>query len=67
MKTPKKVGSKSSSTSQRRSLEAKVAELEAQIDRMIYDYSKERSSVLVAEIILGIACLAAGYALGKFL
>lgn len=67
MKTPKKVGSKSSSTSQRRSLEAKVAELEAQIDRMIYDYSKERSAVLVAEIILGVGCLAAGYALGKFL
>ena len=67
MKTPKKVGSRSSSISQRRSLESKISELEAQIDTMIHDYSKERSSVLVAEIILGATCLAAGYALGKFL
>jgi fatty acid desaturase len=67
MKTPKKVGSKPSLTSQKRSLESKVSELEAQIDTMIHDYSKERSSVLVAEIILGVTCLAAGYALGKFL
>lgn len=67
MKIQKKVGSRSSSNSQRKSLESKVAELEAQIESMIYDYNKERSSVLVAEIILGIACLAAGYALGKFL
>ena len=67
MKIQKKVGSRSSSISRQKSLESKVAELEAQIDSMIYDYSKERSSVLVAEIILGIACLAAGYALGKFL
>lgn len=67
MKIQKKVGSRSSSNSQRKSLESKVAELEAQIESMIYDYNKERSSVLVAEIILGLACLAAGYALGKFL
>ncbi len=67
MKTPKKAGSRSSSISQRRSLESKISELEAQIDTMIHDYSKERSSVLVAEIILGVTCLAAGYALGKFL
>lgn len=68
MKIPKKVGNKSSSLSQKKeNLENKIAELESQIDTMIYDYNKERSAVLVAEIILGVACLAIGYAMGKFL
>lgn len=67
MKTQKKVGSRSSSISKRKTLEEKIAELEAQIDSMIHDYNKERASVLVAEIILGAGCLVVGYALGKFL
>lgn len=48
-------------------LRKRVAELEARIDEMIYDYNKERSAVLVAEIILGVTCLVTGYLIGSVL
>jgi hypothetical protein len=55
------------STPTKEDLRKKIAELEARIDEMVYDYNKERSAVLVAEIILGVTCLVTGYLIGKLL
>lgn len=61
-------GSKRSSvTRKKEDLQKKITELEVRIDEMISDYNKERSAVLVAEIILGATCLVTGYLIGKLL
>lgn len=58
---------RTSITSTKEDLRKRIAELETRIDEMISDYNKERSAVLVAEIILGVTCLVTGYLIGSVL